>query len=73
MKYCIDKELLKKKAKEKNTSLDGLAIDLGIDRTTFYRRLRTDKLTVKDVHKIVDVLGFSPDETIAVFLCPVVA
>ncbi len=73
MAYCIDKELLKRKAKEKNTTLDGLAVDLDIDRTTFYRRLRTNKLTVGDIHKIVEVLDFTPDETIAVFLCPVVA
>lgn len=71
--YCIDKEKLKAKAKEKNTSLDGLAVDLGIDRTTFYRRLRTNKLLVKDVHKIAEVLNLSAAEVVEIFLCPLVA
>lgn len=66
--YKIDMDELKVKAKAKNTTLDGLAKDLGIDRTTFYRRIRTVTLRVKDIHKIVEVLELTPDETIAIFL-----
>lgn len=71
--YCVDVALLKAKTIIAGTTFEGLAHDLGIDRTTFYRRLRTNTLRVGDIHKIVEVLHLTPEDTIAIFLCPAVA
>lgn len=71
--FTINRALLKSKLIAKGMTMDGLASDLGIDRTTFYRRLRDATLTVGNVHKIIDVLGLSEQETIAIFLCQSVA
>lgn len=71
--YTINRTLLKSKMIAKNMTMDGLAADLGIDRTTFYRRLRDATLTVGNVHKIIEVLGLSAPEAVEIFLCPIVA
>ena len=71
--YCIDVNKLKAKAIAKGTTFDGLALDLGIDRTTLYRRIRTCTLRIGDIHKLIEVLDLTPEETIAIFLCRKVA
>ena len=71
--YCIDVNKLKAKAVEKGMTFDGLAMDLKIDRTTFYRRLRTCTLRIGDIHKLIEVVGLTPTETIEIFLCQKVA
>lgn len=71
--FTINRTLLKSKLIAKGMTMDGLATDLGIDRTTFYRRLRDATLTVGNVHRIIEVLGLSEQETIAIFLSQSVA
>lgn len=73
MSYCINTNKLKAKAAENGTTLEGLAIELGIDRTTFYRRLRTNSLRVGDIHKLMDILSLSDADVIAIFLAHTVA
>lgn len=71
--YTINRNILKAKVIAKGMTMDGLASDLGIDRTTFYRRLRDATLTVGNIHKIIEVLELTPQETVDIFLCPKVA
>ncbi len=71
--YCIDVNKLKSKAIEKGTTFEGLALDLDIDRTTFYRRIRSCTLRIGDIHKLIEVLDLSSKETIEIFLSQKVA
>lgn len=71
--YTINRGLLKSKLVALGMTMDGLAIDIGLERTTFYRRLRNDTLTVGDVHKIIDVLHLTMQETMDIFFSPKVA
>lgn len=66
--YCIDVNKLKSKAVAKGKTLEGLALDLGVDRTTFYRRLRNCTLRIGDIHKLIEVLDLTSEETIDIFL-----
>lgn len=71
--YTINRGLLKSKLIAKGMTMDGLAADIGLDRTTFYRRLRNATLTVGDVHKIIVVLCLTAQETIEIFFAQEVA
>ena len=66
--YCVNRTKLQAKIVECGMTQDGLAAELGIDRGTFRRRLNAEKLQIKDIHKICEVLRLSPDEAIAIFL-----
>ena len=71
--YTINRGLLKAKLVSVGKTMDGLAADIGLERTTFYRRLRNATLTVGDVHKIIEVLHLTAQETIEIFFAPKVA
>lgn len=46
--YHIDVNKLKGKIAERNTTKEALADAIGINRSTFYRRLKTSTLTIRD-------------------------
>ncbi len=50
------------------TTLEGLANDIGVDRTTLFRRLRNNTLRVCDIYKIVEVLHLTPQDALDIFL-----
>ncbi|NQJ68553.1 XRE family transcriptional regulator [Streptococcus suis] len=54
---------------EKQATHEGLASELGINRTTFYRRMNnggTD-FTVYEVQKIVESLALTKEEAMSIF------
>lgn len=61
---------LKGKIIEANTTQEGLADDIGIDRSTFYRKIKAEgkAFTIGEMHSIVDALGLSREEAIEIFL-----
>lgn len=63
-------EVLRGKMEECKITNDEMARRLGIDPSTFYRKLKTDgtTFTVGQMHKIVEVLGLAPEEATAIFL-----
>ncbi|EPF1983975.1 XRE family transcriptional regulator [Listeria monocytogenes] len=67
----VDINGLKKKISEKNKSINNVADYLGIDRSTFYRKLQNGGLTftIREVHKIVDGIPLSKKEATEIFLC----
>lgn len=68
----IDVQRLKDTVAEKNTTLEAVAMILGIDRSTLYRKLKRGKtgLTVYDAQKISSFLELSLDESLAIFWRP---
>ena len=63
-------EVLRGKMEKCKISNEEMAKRLGIDPSTFYRKLKADgtTFTVGQMHKIVEVLGLEPEEATAIFL-----
>ena len=68
MRTNMDK--LRGKMAEKRITQEELAEKIGIDPSTFYRKMKTDGIdfTVGQMHKIVAVLDLSQSEATSIFL-----
>ena len=66
--YSIDMNKLNGKIVERETTKEAIADEIGINRSTFYRRLKNGKLLIGDMHKICEVLNLTKDEAIEIFL-----
>jgi predicted DNA-binding protein (UPF0251 family) len=66
--YRLDVTKLNRKIVEKDMTKEGVAAEIGIDRATFYRRLKTGNLRVGDMQKMVEILQLSGSEAIEIFL-----
>jgi transcriptional regulator of acetoin/glycerol metabolism len=73
MMFTIDRDLLLYKVKQANTTYDAICKELGIDRSTLYRHLRDESMTVAEVHKLIRILNLTTNDVIAIFLAPKVA
>lgn len=60
---------LKGKVVENNFTIEKIAENLGIDRSTLYRKLNDngDNITIKQANIIVKLLKLSSQETISIF------
>ena len=59
---------LKGKMVEMEHSVEALALKLGIDNSTFYRKMnRGGKFTIEEAQKIKDALSLSDEEVTAIF------
>ena len=65
-------ELLRGKMAERKMSPEDMAREIGVDASTFYRKLRAEgvSFTVGQMHRIVDVLKLSREEAASIFLWP---
>ena len=66
----VNVEKLREKMAEKNVSNEDMARLMGIDTSTFYRKLKSDGInfTVGQMHTIADVLDLSNEDTTSIFL-----
>lgn len=62
--------LLRGKMEELHVSNEDMAMKIGVDASTFYRKMKSDGLnfTVGQMHKIVDVLKLTKEEATSIFL-----
>lgn len=65
----IDVAELKRMIVKKNTTLDAVAKQLDIDRSTLYRKMRGDArgITVREAQEISLYLGLDIDEVLRIF------
>lgn len=65
-------EMLRGKMAELKLSPEDMAREIGVDASTFYRKIKADGVTftVGQIHKIVDVLKLSREEATSIFLWP---
>lgn len=61
---------LKQKMAERKVSNEAMARALDINPSTFYRKIQNggENFTVGQMHRIVEVLGLSKEETALIFL-----
>lgn len=66
---------LKGKIVEKETSITKLAQEMGIDRSTLYRKLNNHgySLSIKEANQIVEILDLTKEESMAIFFNSFVA
>jgi DNA-binding phage protein len=65
----------KGKVVERGLNITKLAKKVGMDRSTFYRKMQNDgeTFTVREVNSIVNVLGLSAEEALEIFFTNSVA
>ena len=65
----INTELLQKVMKDHDMNVSSLANSIGMDPSTFYRKLQANgiKFTIGQMHSIVDVLALTDDEASDIF------
>lgn len=66
--FRVDESKLNGKIVERGTTKESIAKLIGVDRCTFYRRIKGNKLLISDMHKICDILNLSSAEAIDIFL-----
>ena len=65
---------LKGKIIERNTTQEALAKDIGIDKSTFYRKMKQNgSFSIQEVNLIVSSLNLSKDEALSIFFSKTVA
>lgn len=65
----VDTQKLKGKIIEKGTTQEAVADRMGIDRTTFYRKMKKggSGFTVGEIHKMVEVVPLTKEEAVSIF------
>ena len=67
--HMVNIAKLKGKISECNTTQEALAKDIGIDKSTFYRKMKQNgNFSINEVNLIVSSLNLSKDEAISIFL-----
>ena len=69
----IDRDLLSYHLKKANTNQNGLALELGIDRTTLIRHLAKGTLTLGELYGIIRFLHLSDEDVKKIFFAQKVA
>jgi conserved domain protein len=70
----VDVSKLKGKIVERNTTQEELANKIGIDKSTFYRKMKQNgNFSIKEVNLIVSALNLSKDEAMSIFFSDIVA
>lgn len=66
---AVNVEKLKLVIVEKNTTQESVADSLGIDRSTFYRKMKSSGKTfsVEEVQKMVDTIPLTSNEAVQIF------
>ncbi|MGL6202087.1 MAG: helix-turn-helix domain-containing protein [Lachnospiraceae bacterium] len=65
----VNTQKLKGKIVERDTTQEALADAVGVDRSTFYRKMKNggNGFTVGEIHKIIDAIPLTMDEAISIF------
>ena len=66
--FHVDVNKLNGKIAERNTTKEAVADAIGVNRSTYYRRLKSSTLTIRDIHKICDVLRLSGADALEIFI-----
>lgn len=69
----LDINKLKGKIVEKGKNVEALAIDIGIDSSTFYRKMKNNSFEIGEADRIVKALDLSRDDAMSIFFSSSVA
>lgn len=73
--YMVNINKLKGRMVELGLSMSDVAVKMGINQTTLYRKFANDGagLSILDAQKLVEILRLTAEEAIAIFFTKVVA
>lgn len=65
----VNVEMIRKIIEEKGLSFEKFAREIGMDASTFYRKMKAGgaSFTVGQMHKIVEVLELTKEEALSIF------
>lgn len=63
----VNENKLKAKCVERGISIEDCAEKIGINKSTFYRKMKQESFTIKEANGIVEELSLSEDEITAIF------
>lgn len=66
--YHVDLDKLNGKIVERRTTKEAIADNIGIDRSTLFRRIKAGSLRICDIHGICACLNLSREEAVDIFL-----
>lgn len=69
----LDVQKLKGKIIEKGRSVEAISNDLGINPSTFYRKLKNNSFEINEADKIASILSLSGAEASSIFFSQYVA
>lgn len=69
----LDAQKLKGKIIEKGKSVESISRDIGINPSTFYRKLNNNTFEINEADKIVSILALTGAEASAIFFSQFVA
>lgn len=69
----LDVQKLKGKIIEKGKSVESISRDIGINPSTFYRKLNNNTFEINEADKIVSILALTGAEASAIFFSQFVA
>ncbi|MGN1133781.1 MAG: helix-turn-helix domain-containing protein [Oscillospiraceae bacterium] len=69
----LDVQKLKGKIIEKGKSIETVSRDLGINPSTFYRKLNNNSFEIREADKIASILSLTGDEASSIFFSQYVA
>lgn len=69
----LDVSRLKSKIVEKSTNIKELSREIGINHTTFYRKLKSNSFSIEEADKIAAALSLTNEEATAIFFSQFVA
>lgn len=63
-------DILRRKMADLKMSPEDMAREIGVDPSTFYRKIKTEgvNFTVGQMHKIVEILHLTKEEAASIFL-----
>lgn len=69
----LDVNKLKGKLIEKGYTVERISLELGINSSTFYRKLKNDSFAINEADKIVSILSLTGKEASSIFFSQFVA
>lgn len=69
----MNERKLKAKLVEKGISVETISHKIGINPSTFYRKIKSDSFTIAEVRIIIEVLQLTYDEIMDIFFSDIVA
>jgi len=64
----VNTDLLRVKIAERKTNVSEIAMRMGIDKATLYRRIAdSETFTIGEVDKLTKILGLSCEEAVSIF------
>lgn len=69
----LDVKKLKSKLIENGKNVEMISADVGMDRASFYRKMKNNSFEIREADKIIEVLNLSGKEASAIFFSEFVA